>query len=68
MPFKKYQTEYKGQKFIIEEDLPEIGWYLYIWNKSGKCIADYLQDNFKLVLEFAEEEFNIPKEQWKEIN
>lgn len=67
MQLKKYQSDFKEKKYVIEEDMPEVGWYLYIFDKSGKCIADYLQDNFKIVVDFAEEEFKIPKESWKEI-
>ena len=32
---------YNNMKFIIKNDFPEIGVYLYVFEK-GKCIADYL--------------------------
>jgi len=60
--FKKYQLESKEKRYIIEEDLPDVGWHLYVFDSSGKCIADYLQNNFEIVVEFAEAEFKIPKE------
>ncbi|MFK7981855.1 MAG: hypothetical protein AB8G86_17875 [Saprospiraceae bacterium] len=66
MQYKKYQCKFKEKTYIIEEDLPEVGWYFYVFDKSGKCIADYLQDSYKIIIEFAEENFQIPKENWKE--
>jgi len=65
--FKKYQCEFKKRRFVIEEGLPEVGWYIYVFDKSGNCIADHLQDKFEIAVEFAEEEFQVPKENWKEV-
>ena len=63
MEFKVYEIEYNGLNFKIEEDLPEVGVYLYVY-KEGKCIKDYLQNDFDACKEVAFEEFNVPIEKW----
>lgn len=52
-------------KFIIKNDFPEIGTYLYVFEK-GKCIADYLQDDSLLCKEFALEKYGVPMDIWQE--
>ena len=49
----------------IEED-PGIGFYLYIYDESGKCIADHLQDSLKIAQIQAEQEYFIPRHAWTE--
>ncbi|WP_291584739.1 hypothetical protein [Bacteroides sp.] len=56
---------YNNMKFIIKNDFPEIGTYLYVFEK-GKCIADYLQENSFLCKEFALEEYGVPMDIWQE--
>ncbi len=54
----------KGKlKAIIEEDVG-IGFYLYIYNENGHCIADYLQDSLEIAKGQAEEEYFIPQNSW----
>ena len=65
---KKFEARWENQKFVIEEDLPEVGWYLYVYDNDDKCIADHLQDNLTTIIEFAKEEFRIPKSEWREVN
>jgi hypothetical protein len=55
-----------GREFIIQQDLPEIGWYLYVY-ENGKCTKDYLQDNQEMAMKQAKDDFGIQKEQWIEI-
>lgn len=50
---------YNNMKFIIKNDFPEIGVYLYVFEK-GKCIADYLQDDSSLCKEVALEKYGVP--------
>ena len=52
-------------KFIIKNDFPEIGTYLYVFEK-GKCIADYLQDDSLSCKEFALEKYGVPMDIWQE--
>lgn len=62
--YKKYQFNNSTRNFLIEEDLPEVGWHLYEYDESGKCIADYLQDSFEMAVEYAYEEYKIDKDSW----
>ena len=56
---------YNNMKFIIKNDFPEIGAYLYVFEK-GKCIADYLQDDSFSCKEVALEEYGVPMDIWQE--
>lgn len=60
---------YKGSIFKAEiKKDSKVGYYLYIYDiKTGRCVADYLQDSLDAAIEQAEDEFNIPKELWREI-
>ncbi len=64
MKFKILVSRHSEKVFKIEEDFPEVGAYLYVFEK-GECIKDYLQDNIDLCKEFAFEEFNVPLDSWK---
>ena len=63
---KYYETEYQSKLFRIEEDLPEVGAYLFVYENS-KCMYDYLQNSIKDCMEFAAEEFGVPINSWNEI-
>ena len=65
MTFKKLVSYRDGKKFIIEEDLPKIGAYLYIYD-GDNCIFDCLQDSVELCKEIALDEYNVPLESWRE--
>jgi len=65
--FRKYQFKRSSRTYLIEEDLPEVGWYLYEFDESGKCVADYLQDSLEVIMAFATEQFSIQKESWHRI-
>ena len=65
--YKLYTTTKGENHFVIEEDLPDVGWYLRIYDNQNNCVADYLQDTFKDVMDFASEEFEIDNSNWKEI-
>jgi len=60
------ESKYGDRKYVIEEDLPEIGFYLYVY-EGEDCIMDYLQDSIELCKEFAEEEFGVPTCSWIEL-
>jgi hypothetical protein len=62
----KLQAKHKNQTFEIIEDLPEVGFYLYIYDENNKCVADYLQNTEKDVKEFALKEFGVPLKSWTE--
>ncbi len=65
--FKKLSAIFKDRQFLIEEDLPEIGWYLYVYEK-GECIRDHLQADLDTVLGQANEDYGVPFNQWVEQN
>ena len=65
MDYKVFTAEYKGLTFVIKEDLPEVGVYLFIY-KDDNCIKDILQDTINICKEVALEEFGVPIEIWKE--
>lgn len=60
---------YKNEKYIftIEQDSPEIGYYLYVY-ESGKCIKDHLQDSVEVLKEIALDFYSVPIEGWTEYN
>tara|TARA_R110002073_G_scaffold306012_4_gene475148 strand:+ start:10009 stop:10236 length:228 start_codon:yes stop_codon:yes gene_type:complete len=64
---KILETTYKNQRFRIKEDLPAVGWYLYVFDKNENCIADHLQDSLEIVIEEAFEEYQVPKNSWTYI-
>lgn len=63
MKYRIFEVEYNDMKFKIEEDLPEVGVYLYVYHKD-KCEKDYLQDNIEVCKQIAFEEFGVPYEKW----
>ena len=65
MEFKILETSHNGKNFKIEEDYPEVGVYLYVYD-DGKCINDYLQNDIKTCKELALENFGVPLCSWKE--
>lgn len=61
----KYESNTKELSFVIEEDLPDIGAYLYVYNTHGTCIADYLQDDVDFCKMQAYELFGVAHDSWK---
>ncbi|WP_338237894.1 hypothetical protein [Persicobacter diffluens] len=64
--FKILECKFGDKRFKIEEDLPEVGWYLYVYDLNDKCVADHLQDDLETIIDFAFEEYQIPKTNWIE--
>ena len=56
-----------GRTYRIEEDYPEVGAYLYVYEKD-LCVYDYLQDNIQMCKDFVMETFNVPLTAWVEEN
>ena len=65
MDFRVFTAEYKKLFFKIEEDYPEVGAYLYVYQQD-KCIKDLLQDTIDVCKEVALEEYGVPIDIWKE--
>ena len=53
----------RGLTFVIEEDHPDVGAYLYIYD-NGKCIRDILQNDVNTCKDIAFEEYGVGKDQW----
>ena len=66
MTFKTFTYSNDKYSFEIKEDLPGVGYYLYVYDQRKKCIEDHLQDTEKMVKEFAKEKFQIPFDAWTE--
>ncbi len=64
--FKILGCKYNDKTFKIEEDLPDVGWYLKVFNDEANCIADHLQENLEILIDFAFEKYQIPKDLWTE--
>lgn len=60
----KFVALHKNIRFEIEQDAPEVGFYIYIFDETGKCIRDYLQNDLETTMEFALEEFGVPTSAW----
>lgn len=56
---------FNGLEFVIEEDNPVVGAYLYVY-RDGNCIYDYLQNDIKMCVRFAFEDFDVPEDIWVE--
>lgn len=69
MNYKKYIYKDKNIKLLLEEDIPEVGWYLIIFDNPESDIsnADYLYESEGLAFKSAEKKFGIKKSQWKLI-
>lgn len=65
--FLKIKASFEDYTCIIEEDLPDIGYYLYVM-KNGENIADHLQDTLELAKQEALEMYNIPLSAWELVN
>jgi len=64
MKSKKQKAFFKGMLFVIEEDNPQIGVYLYIYDENKSCIKDFLQNTVEDCKEIAFELFNVPLDSW----
>ena len=62
--------------FVIAGDLGESGgriellnhphgWGVYVFDPSGDCTQDYLQDTLKIAIEFAQEDLGADPTSWR---
>ena len=66
MNWKIFKTEHDGLTFKIEEDFPEVGVYLYVYEKE-KCIKDFLQNTILDCKQVAFEKYRVPMDKWEEV-
>lgn len=67
MEYRVFETDYNGKQFRIEEDFPEVGVYLYVF-QDGKCIIDDLQNDIETCKQIAFEDFQVPLNNWVQKN
>lgn len=65
MDFKILETSHNGRVFKIEEDYPEVGVYLYVY-EDEMCVKDFLQNDIKTCKELAMEDYGVPLSAWQE--
>ena len=61
----KLLAEHNNKKFFIEEDSPEVGYYLYIY-ENEICIKDYLQNDIETCKKIAFEEYGVTQDKWRD--
>lgn len=62
----KLKAKHNNCEFIIREDLPGVGYYLYRY-ENGKDTHDYLQDTIEICKKQAFEEWGVPMDCWEEF-
>lgn len=65
MKWRAQPENLKPKRFEIEHDWV-IGFYLYVF-EGENCIGDYLQDTFEVAIESALENYDVPKDAWKQV-
>ena len=66
LKFRILEAKFGSRKFIIKESLPDIGWYLYVYESDGSNSYDYLQNTFEVCKRFANKRFDVPLSAWKQ--
>ena len=66
MKFRIYEVSKLNFRFRIEEDLPGIGWYIYIY-KDDILLYDYLQDTLEVSKNFVNDRYEINDDDWRFI-
>jgi len=60
----KLTAKHNGLTFEIEDDLPDLGWMVYVYDSEGKNTHDYLQDDLEMAQRCARDEFGVPYDAW----
>lgn len=63
---KRYVAIIGNRRLEIEQDVPEVGWYLRIY-ENEKSVADHLQDSLEAVMQQAKDNYGVLEHQWKEL-
>ena len=46
--------------------MQNVGFYLYVYQEN-ECLYDHLQDELKIAIEQAEEDYGVDPNSWKQI-
>lgn len=60
---EKQEIEFNEYKFVLEQDLPDVGWYVTVFY-DGKSVYDTLQDSKELAIEIIHQKFGCTKDLW----
>jgi hypothetical protein len=63
MEFKVLKASFENREFKIEEDYPEVGVYLYVF-EDGECTRDSLQNDIETCKKIAYEDYKVPIDAW----
>ncbi len=63
MLFKVFKAEYESLRFEIEEDLPLVGAYLYVF-EGENVLFDFLSETIDACRQVALEDFGVPNDAW----
>ncbi|OUJ71358.1 hypothetical protein BXP70_21605 [Hymenobacter crusticola] len=63
--YKRLKARHDGANFLIEEDKPDVGAYLYVFR--GSTVWDDLQNSILDCQEIALEDFGVPLDAWRPI-
>ena len=58
------EAKFLEKTYRIIEDLPDVGYYILVFDVNGKNTHDFLQDSLEKAKEFCFEEFGIPIDSW----
>ena len=63
----KLKSIHEGRLYLIEEDIPEVGWYLYVFKDKTEsvCIYDHLQDELDYAKNQALKDYGVPLDSWE---
>ena len=67
MIFQKLTAQNDSVKCVIEQDLPSVGWYLFVY-KNGQMIDEHLQDDLAICKDIAATDYGIPIDTWLNVN
>lgn len=59
------RAEHNGYEFVIEQDKPEVGVYMYVFIE-GQCVRDELQNDLGTCIRIALEDYGVPTVAWSE--
>lgn len=65
---KKFISKHDNRTFIIDQDLPGVGFNVYAYDYNGKNTHDYNQDELEMVKCCALHEFGVPIDSWSEVH
>ncbi len=63
MDLEKQEVTFDNYLFVLEQDLPDVGWYMKVYD-NDTSIYDSLQDTKQAAIEVANQEYGCPINLW----